>query len=185
MLGDIYRSRIARMLYFIIRIQTILTKPCHECTQFFNIEINLWDTNPLQPILPWSIINGKIPKDYSIKMEVRNDEYPMADYQIFSYFTGPVIGDITWIKGRFISDSILLASVTQRPILPLIFTNVRGIIRGKQILQNEPSWIYFTHLLKFIYGPITTLFIGDWITPGGSYILYDTLDPQFKPNKSM
>jgi hypothetical protein len=183
-MGDIYRNRIVRMLYLTTRIHDILRFPGFDFNPYFLLEIQLGKLNPMVSINPWSIINGKTPKHYYANIELCENNNIGVGSPPFSFITGPVMGDIAWVNGDFINDSILKATSFHRPIIPLSFFTEAGLIKGEHIIYNEPTWINYTHLLQYIYGPSTTLFIGD-IQKKDHFIFHNTLDPRFKPNKSM
>lgn len=175
---EIYKNRVKRIIYLTSRLHNILVTPSHECPPYFLIEIILEDTNPMRPIRPWSIVEGILPKDYHLKIRLHANEYPSENQFHFAYTTGPVVGDIAWLRGEFNADCILLAATFQRPVIPITFENRKGLLRGEQILQTQPSWIYYTKLLQYIYGSDTTLYLGDTISKH-TYGFYDALDPRF------
>lgn len=160
-MGDIYRNRIVRILYLTTRIHDILIFPCFDYNPYFLIEIQVGKANPMQSINPWSIVGGKTPKQYYLTIELCENNNITVGSPPFSFITGPVIGDIAWVEGNFMNDSVLRSSSFHRPIIPLSFFNNIGLLKGEHIIQSEPTWINYSNLLKYIYGPSTTLFIGD------------------------
>lgn len=176
----IYKDRISRMLFFMFKIHQVLCIPSHECpAPYFLIEIIVSDNHALYPILPWTVVEGRHPKDYNIEISVLPNEFPDDSESHFAYITGPVIGDIAWIKGFFYSNNILLAKSIHRPVIPIIFTGqYEGLYKGETILLRESAWRFFTHMFQYIYGEDTRMYVGDSISDF-DYKFYDTLDPRF------
>jgi len=175
----VYQDRMSRMLYLIHRIHQILQKPSHECTPYFLIEIIVSDHHSLYPILPWTIVSGKIPQKYELEIHLRPNEFPEEDEMHLAYVTGPVLGDVTWVRGIFYNNQVLLASTAQRPVIPIIFTGqYEGLYKGETILLRENSWIFFTYMIQYIYGEDAHVYVGDSISEF-DYKFYDTLDPRF------
>lgn len=149
----IYQDRISRTLFFCMKLHQQLIRPQHESPPYYILEIHLADNPIFIPVLPWTIITGKRPINYTLRINTMSNEYPNDNENHFAFVTGPVIGDIAWLRGTFYTENILLASTFQRPVLPIIFTGKYHVLyRGSTILESEHTWYHFTKMLQFIYG---------------------------------
>jgi hypothetical protein len=177
---SIYKDRVSRILYLCTKLHDQLIKPSFESPPYYIIEIYLKDTPIFVPILPWTIITGNRPKNYELEINMMTNEYPNDNENHFAFITGPTTGDIAWLRGTFYSDNILLASTFQRPVIPIIFTSTQSpsLYQGSNILSSEPTWIHFTHMLQYIYGQDTRLFLGNQNSQF-DFTFHDSLDPKF------